>query len=422
MRWSVVKVLLALFILVSGFGMQMVSSASLPQQNDAPTEFDNENSQLVEESDMDYNGVESKLPLSVGVSDSGATRKYTHGHGLVVYPSLESSFGSNNHYVGHHNGLPNLIKGSSDCPILSDGQQHATITPSITSSPALIGETSVPVVLFPTADQGELDSTFSDVLSQLQTNIGLVSTGGLIDDLNFVDKDTDVVIVKPPPQVEAVEAEPEVLVDSPVVSNLANILFTSPSSSSSSTSSSSSSSSDSISSGGITGGDISSTSIANPFALFLSFALVVVGIFVLSLPIWIPFVIAKRRRSHGPFRKKTLALAGIKTHGNSVPHYLPNQVKLPYRKYKAGPALPQPEYHSTTIEDYYRLSGNPNYSYNMDLNVKPYSALFGNLFPSYSNQFSDPGPMKSKDLYGPLSNFFLKARRRNSYVKIEKKR
>jgi cell division protein FtsW (lipid II flippase) len=34
MRWSVVKVLLALFILVSGFGMQMVSSASPPQQND----------------------------------------------------------------------------------------------------------------------------------------------------------------------------------------------------------------------------------------------------------------------------------------------------------------------------------------------------------------------------------------------------
>jgi hypothetical protein len=372
---------------------------------------------------MDYNGVESKLPLSVGVSDSGATRKYTHGHGLVVYPSSESSFGSNNHYVGHHNGLPNLIKGSSDCPILSDGQPHATITPSITSSPALIGETSVPVVLFPTADQGELDSTFSDVLSQLQTNIGLVSTGGLIDDLNFVDKDMDVVIVKPPPQVEAVEAEPEILVDSPVVSNLANILFTSPSSSSSSTSSSSSSSSDSISSGGITGGDISSTSIANPFAFFLSFALVVAGIFCLSLPIWIPFVIALRRRSHGPFRKKTLALARIKSHGNSVPHYLSNQVKLPYGKYKAGPALPQPEYHSTTIEDYYRLSDNPNYSYNMDLNVKPYSALFGNLFPSYSNQFSDPGPIKLKDLYGPLNNFFLKARRRNSYNrKIQKKR
>ena len=373
---------------------------------------------------MDYKGEELKLPQAVGISDSGTTRKYTQDHGTVVYPSLESSFGSH-HYVGQHNLLQNLIKGSSSCPLLSDGQQHSTITPSITSSPALMGETSVPVVEFSTADQGELGSTLNDVLSQLQTNIGLVSTGGLIEDLNFVDKDTDLVIVNAPPQVEAVEAEPEVLADPPVVSNLANLFSTSSDSSSFiSSASSSSSSSDSISSGGITGGDISSTSIANPFALLANFALVVAGIFVVSLPIWVPCVFANRRRTHGPLRKKTLALSGTKTKGNSLSNYPlnPNQVKLPYGNYKASPALLQPEYQSTTIEDYYRPSNNPNYSYNMDLDVKPYSALLGNLFPSYSNKFGDPGPLKSKALYGPLSNFFLQTRSRTSYKgKFQKK-
>ena len=381
----------------------------------APAESAVENwSLLADDSEIDNNGAVPKLQPSVDdPSDEERTLKYTHGHGIAIDPLLEFSLVSSynvDHHQQYNNMLHNFVKGTSGCPSLSNGQQQSTIISSITSSPTLLGETTVPVE-FATGDQGGLDSTVDDLLSQLHTNIGLVSTGGSIENLNFYDGDADVVIVDPPkPHIEAVEAEVVPVPAPPVVSNnLANIFVSSSSSSDSSSSSSSSSGDSNVSSGGVTGGSVSSTSIANPFILLFSFALVVAGILVLSLPIWIPFVVARRRRTHiGPLRKKTYPASKKKTSTSTKGNRRgPNQVNLPYGNYNAGPAMPHPEYHSTTIEDYYRSSD--------ILDVKPYSALFGKLFPAYSNKvFSDPGPVKSKDLYGPLSNYFLKARRRTS--------
>ncbi|XP_057369799.1 uncharacterized protein LOC130690940 isoform X2 [Daphnia carinata] len=367
-------------------GPQMASAAPIREHR---TGGQNEDSLKLEvDSNLAEDWTERKYPPPIG--DVDTTHKYTHGHGIVTHSQQE----------------PLLI---SDAIV-----QHSVLT-----------------------DQEELDSTINDLLSQLQTDLttGLVSTAGLFPDINFINTDTDVVIVDAPPPIEAVEAEEEIVeaVEAnqpnsvPAVSNLANLFFPqSDNSLSSAGSSSTSSSSDSVSSGGILGGSVSSTSIANPFAILFSYGLAAVSVFALTLPLWVPFVVGKRRHAPGPLRKKLYPLnkkkaplipanQTIKQPEINYQHYQHQEIeKLPYSDYEESFVVTQPP--SAGIQEvYHPADGSPDIPADIGLHLGPYSAFFSNsLWPKSDEQLKDPGPLKSENVYGPISNFFLKAARRNS--------
>ncbi|XP_045025069.1 uncharacterized protein LOC123469806 isoform X1 [Daphnia magna] len=376
-------------LLLSVSGPQMVSAAPIRQQR-ADVGQNEDSLKLEADSNLADDWTERKYPPPT--DDVDTTHKYTHGHGIVT---------------------SSLVQEPS--PISEAVVQHSVLT-----------------------DQEELDSTINDLLSQLQTDLttGLVSTAGLLPDINFMNTDTDVVIVDAPPPVEAVEAEDddefvEAVEENqpssvPAVSNLANLLFpqsdSSPSSAASS--SSSSSSSDNFSSGGILGGSVSSTSIANPFVILFSYGLAAVSVFALTLPLWVPFVVAKRRHALGPLRKKLYPLNRKK----AAPLIPANQTikqpeiyyqqqeneKLPYSHYEEGFGVTQPP-SAGIAEMYHFADGSPDIPADVGLHLGPYSAFFSNsLWPKSDEQLSDPGPLKSKSVYGPISNFFLKAAHKNS--------
>ncbi|KAI9566019.1 hypothetical protein GHT06_009818 [Daphnia sinensis] len=371
-------------LLLSVSGPQMVSAAPIRQQRAADGGQNEDSLKLEADSSLADDWTERKYPPPIGY-DIETTHKYTHGHGIVTHSHQEPSL-------------------TSDTLV-----QHSVLT-----------------------DQEELDSTINDLLSQLQTDLttGLVSTAGLLPDINFVNTDTDVVIVDAPPPVEAVEAEDEPVEANPpspvpAVSNLANILFPqSDSSPSSAASSSTSSSSDYLSSGGILGGSVSSTSIANPLVALFGYGLAAASVFALSLPLWVPFVVAKRRHAPGPLRKKLYPLSKKKaplipanqTIKQPAIYYQQQEYeKLPYSDYEESFAVTQPPSNAGIAEVYHPADGSPaDIPADIGLHLAPYSAFFSNsLWPKSEEQLKDPGPLKSKNVYGPISNFVWKVGRRN---------
>lgn len=352
--------------------------------------------------------MERKYPPHAGVLDVDTTLKYTHGHGIPI-PSFQGLLLTPD-TVTHHSTLSGLNTGKPGRPLPPVGQQP-----------------SIQVAELPTKDQEELDSTISDLMSQLQTDLatGLVSTA-VLPNIDFANADTDVVIVNTPLQIEAVEAEEDVIVTNeeiqqnpvPVVFNLANLFPQTDSSSSSA----SSSFSDNLSSGGIIGGSISSTSIANPVVLLFSYGLAAASVFALTLPFWVPFVVAKRRHASAPFRKKVyplnkkkaLIIPGHQTTNQPLMNHQQQQNnKLPYSNYDRSPLVTQRP--TADIADGYRPGGSSDFSSEIGLHFGPYPDLVGNsLWTRSKDPLKDPGPLKLKGVYGPISNFFLKTARRNS--------
>ncbi|XP_057369784.1 uncharacterized protein LOC130690930 [Daphnia carinata] len=408
------------------------------------------------------------------VSKPDDVSKYTHGHGIIVTNAPTYEFNSQ---VGessllssssdNNNVLSNLIKGTGASE--NDGP----------TTPTLLGETSIqfvgmyggtsvdstvgPFTATGISDSEELDSTLDDLITQLQANMttGLVSTDRPLGGIHFTNTSTDIVIINPfvtpssvfpQLQVEAIEAEDgdtfgsiddtaidaddTIVVDAqdgdqpdsvPNVSNLANLFFTS-SGSSSSSAGSSGSSGVSNGGGGVSGDSVSS-STANPIALFYTFGLAAVGILALTLPLWVPFVVAKmKRRTYAPSKtypaskkkptygypssppKKTYAepppnhyqdLDEEELYGNE--HYLD--------QHQVGSVLSQPQYQSTTIEDLYRPSVGDVLSTNSDDHYIFRDSIA--LNPE-DDMFHNPGPLSSETIYGSPARIYLKARRKRS--------
>jgi hypothetical protein len=155
--------------------------------------------------------------------------------------------------------------------------------------------------------------------------------------------------------------------------------------------------------------------------MFYTLGLASAGIFALTLPIWVPFVVAKKRRrtgNYGPSKKKAdkkkkkkypakkkKNYASIKgTYGEPPPnHYKDLDEDLNYNDedyYPTGPNKHN-QYQSTTIDDLYRGNSHDDYQ---DTDAERYSPLFRDLFSSNSDDvLSDPGPLSSEDIYGPSS-------------------
>jgi hypothetical protein len=367
--------------------------------------------------------------------------------------------------VDQNNILASIIKGAASSPLPSNDPttNRPTMTSTSTgdinnlfglySSTAAAGSSTNRPIIATTSSEEEYDPTLDNVMTQLETNrTSVVSvTKRPVGGLHFINTSTDVVIISPydvtpssifsSPEMEFMETEEDedsvepsdaITVDAavgnqpdsvPSVSNLANFLFASSGGSSSSGTSSSGSSSDSSSSGGVT----SSTSAVSvdPFAMLYTFGLASAGILALTLPIWVPLVVAKKKRrtsSYGPTKKKDKKKIKIKknqypankknkkktsqtksSYGEPPPnHYKDLDDDLSYNDddyYPAGPTT-QHQYHSTKIDDLYR--GHADYS---DTDIDQYSTLYRDLYSSNSDDvFSDPGPLNSEDVYGPSSS------------------
>ncbi|XP_046445661.1 uncharacterized protein LOC124195350 [Daphnia pulex] len=360
--------------------------------------------------------------------------------------------------VDKHNVLSSIIKGAASSPLPSNDQ--STTGPSLVDSSSEMNNafgmyssaaspsTNRPITTTTSVEE-VVGSTVDNLATQLEMNrTSYVSTKRPIGGLHFINTSTDVVILSQfdvtpssifsTPDEESMEAEEDysiepsdsIVVDAaegnqpdsvPVVSNLANLFIASSGSSDSSSSSSSgSSSSGDVSSGGVT----TSTTAASfdPFAMFYTLGLASAGIFALTLPIWVPIVVAKKRRrtgSYGPTKnkvdkkkkkkypaKKKKNYASIKgTYGEPPPnHYKDLDEDLNYNDedyYPAGPVNKHHQYQSTTIDDLYRGNSHDDYQ---DTDAERYSPLFRDLFSSNSDDvLSDPGPLSSEDIYGPSS-------------------
>ncbi|XP_045025956.1 uncharacterized protein LOC123466337 [Daphnia magna] len=400
------------------------------------------------------------------VSKPDDVSKYTHGHGIIVtnappydFNSLagESSLVASS--IDNHNALSNLVKGTGNN---ENGEP---------TSPTLLGETSIqfvgmyggtsvdstvgPFTATGISDSAELDSTLDDLITQLQANMttGLVSTDRPLGGIHFTNTSTDIVIINPfvtpssvfpQLQVEAVEAEDgdtfgsiddTIVVDAqegdqpdsvPNVSSLANLFFTSSGSSGSSSGGSSSSSGVSNGGGGVSGDSVSS-STTNPIALFYTFGLAAVGILALTLPLWVPFVVARmKRRTYAP--SKTYPASKKKpTHGYPSPPPKKTYAEPPPNHYKdldeediygnehyldqhqLGSVLSQPQYQSTTIEDLYRTSVGDVLSSNSDDHYIFRDSIA--LNPE-DDMFHNPGPLSSEAIYGSPARIYLKAKRK----------
>lgn len=424
------------------------------------------------------------VPPPVDVSNANMS-KYTKVPSAVTTPPLQdlSTLTADSSLVSatveKNNILAGIVKGAA---LTSPLPQQSTGRPTTTNA---VGETSDVNQLFgsysstsstsrPVSTTGvsseELDTTLDNLVSQLEMDAsGLVSTKRPIGGLHFINTSTDVVIINPydvtpssifsPLQMESAEAETDedtnessdaVVVDAeagnqpdsvPAVSNLANFLFA-PSGSSSS--GSSASSDGTVSGAGVTTSSTSASSV-DPFALFYTLGLASAGILALTLPIWVPLVVAKKKRRTGAYgptknkekkkkiknqypakKKKTSGYAQKKpTYGEPPPnHYKDLDEDLPYDD-DGYPAVPpnHPTYHSTTVEDLYRSGGgvNPDYS---DTDVDHYSTLYRDLFSSNSDDaFHDPGPLNSEDVYGPSTSTYYdgkKAARRRRSISSKK--
>ncbi|XP_057369786.1 uncharacterized protein LOC130690931 [Daphnia carinata] len=372
--------------------------------------------------------------------------------------------------VEKNNILAGIVKGAaltSPLPQQSTGQPTTTMAETSDVNQLFGGYSSTSSTSRPVSTTGvsseELDSTLDNLVTQLEIEAsGLVSTKRPIGGLHFINTSTDVVIINPydvtpssifsPLQMESGEAEMDdetnessdsIVVDAeagnqpdsvPVVSNLANFLFASSGSSSSGSSGSSASNDGTVSGAGVTSS--TSASSVDPFALFYTLGLASAGILALTLPIWVPLVVAKKKRrtgSYGPIKnkekkkknqypakkKKTSGYAQKKpTYGEPPPnHYKDLDEDLPYHE-DDYPAVPpnHPTYHSTTVEDLYRSGVNQDYA---DTDVDHYSTLYRDLFSSNSDDaFHDAGPLNSEDVYGPSTSTYYDgkkaARRRRS--------
>ena len=389
----------------------------------------------------------ARPPAPVDVSSTGAitTLKFNHG-GIVTTPPLqdfstltgESSLVSDT--VDKQNILNGLFKGASAVP--GDGQ-----TDQPGSSSSTLGDTGLNGMYVgsfntatydpfsPTGVSDELDVT--SLISQLQTNLttGLVTrppTGGL----HFVNTSTDIVIINPfsdvtpssffgPLGIEPVVAEDSVIVDAsdaspgdlgveavPPVSNLANFFFPVVSSSSSDSSSSSSSSSSVSSSGGSNAGFITSLSATSGIGSLASLgvlAVATIALLAVSLPIWVPLVGKKKRRTYGPARKKAKKPPPKKTYGPSPPKKTYGEPPLNHYKDLDERIYDNEMIHQPSIEDIYRAEpSGPTLVANEDDDY-----VFRDSIPLNTDTlFSDPGPLDSEDIYGPPATIFLNSRRR----------
>lgn len=266
---------------------------------------------------------------------------YTHGHGIVIPNALvhdkplgESSLVSD--VVDNQNILSLLVNGTTSSNVV-EGHDDVETTENISLLDPLIASLDGPV-LTTGVFSDEIDLALDD-LESLMTDI-IIAPLQVQAVVAEDDSSSDAVII------EAAESnQPDSI---PVVSNLANI-FIAPSGSS--VSSSSSSSSGSISSGGIVGD--SSTVPADPFALLNTIGLATIGIFVLTLPIWVPFVVARMKKRRNSFSRRS-------------PFVFP-----------IG-------------------------SFNSDAQFHPYSTLLQKLTPPDAS-LNNPGPLNSEEVYGPAS-------------------
>lgn len=267
--------------------------------------------------------------------------KYTHGHGIIVENPLEVSNPAGDSSNENANGESNNIENNN-------------VSPVIASSP---GDQYIATGIF----GDEVDSELDD-LGSLMADIVIapLPVEAVVAEESVTEPSLDpfdAVIIESADQANkpssVVSAGPTIGLPAP--SNLAHI-FISDSSTNSQTSSSSSSSSGSISSsGGITGSTISAASF-DPFASLYTFGLAAIGIFVLSLPIWVPFVATRMKRRRNKFIR--------------------NRSQSDFSSF---------------------------YTNIMEFN--PYSILMRNLMPSNSEEpFSDPGPLKSEEIYGPATS------------------
>ncbi|KAI9566020.1 hypothetical protein GHT06_009819 [Daphnia sinensis] len=421
------------------------------------------------------------------VEVSNGMSKYTKVPNAVTTPPLQdlSTLTGDSSLVSatveKNNILAGIVKGdalTSPLPQQSTGRPTTTNAVDETSNVNQLfgGYSSTSSTSRPVATTGvsseELDTTLDNLVSQLEMDAsGLVSTKRPIGGLHFINTSTDVVIINPydvtpssifsPLQMESAEAEIDddtnessdaIVVDAeagnqpdsvPAVSNLANFLFASSGSSSSGSSGSSASSDGSVSGAGVTSS--TSASSVDPFAMFYTLGLASAGILALTLPIWVPLVVAKKKRrtgTYGPIKtkekkkkiknqypakkKKTSGYAQKKpTYGEPPPnHYKDLDEDLPYHD-DDYPAVPpsHPTYHSTTVEDLYRNGGGVNQDYS-DTDVDHYSTLYRDLYSSNSDDaFHDPGPLNSEDLYGPTTSTYYdgkKAARRRRSVSSKK--
>lgn len=298
------------------------------------------------------------------VSQSNDLSPYTHGHGVIVpneplinNPSLgESSLVSN--VVDNQNILAGFINGTAPNPPSSTSNligDHDVLETGENISPvdSLIASLDGPV-LTTGVFEDEIDLALDD-LESLMTDIiiaplqveAVVAEGGSSNETTAESPDSSDAVI-----IEAAEGnQPDSI---PVVSNLAHLLVAS--SGSNPSSSSSSSSSSSISSGGVTGGDTSAVSV-DPFPLIYTIGLAAIGIFVLTLPIWVPFVVARMKKRRNSFSRRSPFIFPIGSINNDA------------------------EFHS-------------------------YSTLLHQLTPS-DDSFNNPGPLNSEDLYGPEhTNYF----------------
>ena len=279
--------------------------------------------------------------------DTADLTKYTHGHGIIVPPEKVYNSDETLKYThGHGIIVPNPPYSGDSSSLVSNSVDKENILNSF------------------------LNSNFSSTVS----NDGLYITTGIfqdevdmaLDDLESLMSDVFIAPLPGQPGVEAVVAEENdaVIIESledankpdsvPVVSNLANIFLASSGSTSSSSSSSSSSESVATSTTGLT---------IDPFATLYTIGLAAIGIFVLSLPIWVPIVAAQMKKKWN----------------NSV------------------------YYRRQTLDRFKELN--------------PVSILMRNLIlKAFSEEaFSDPGPLSSEEVYGPaITNFGDRRRRRRS--------
>lgn len=417
------------------------------------------------------------------VSKPDDVSKYTHGHGTIVTNAPvddlnlltgESSLVSDT--VANSNMLSNLFKGTGN-------NQNGEST-----LPTLLGETSIqfvgmyggtsvdstvgPFTATGISDSEELHSTLDNLITQLQANLttGLVSTDRPMGGIHFTNTSTDIVIINPfvtpssvfpQLQVEAVEAEEgetsgaienadeaaissadTIVVDAlegtqpdsvPNVSNLANLFFASSGGGGSSGGISGGSFPSDVSSGGVTGDSVSSSN-TNPIALLYTFGLAAVGVLLLTLPIWIPFVVTRiKRRTYAP--SKTYSASKKKpSYGYSSSPPRKTYAEPPLNHYKdmdedemygndhyldqhqLGSGPTQPQYQSTTIEDLYRPNaGDVLSSTDYALNSEDHYIFRDSIaLNPQDNMFSHAGPLSSEAIYGSPARIYLKARRRRS--------
>ena len=307
--------------------------------------------------------------------------KYTHGHGVIVPPTkVPDSDGTHNYSHGHGAVIPPENENDSDDEDVSKYTHgHGVIVANpLEGSNLLTGE--------PSGETANVDSNNENLSSSpddpyITTGIfgdeldsELDNLGSLMTDIFIAPLPVEAVVAEESDTVSSLDSSDAIIIESaeeetkpdsvlavgstaPVVSNFAN-LFIASSGSGTSTTSSSSSTSGSISSGGITGSSTSAASI-DPFASLYTFGLAAIGIFVLSLPIWVPIVATKMKR-----RRNKL----IRNRGQS-------------------------DFSTASLYT--------------DMEFNPYSILIRNLMPPNSEEpFSDPGPLKSEEVYGPATSHF----------------